>query len=58
MQSVPATISLLEGLTKEHLEPEQRTLIKVRLNDKPVPFLYETGSQYTIITEKNIQLTS
>ena len=48
--SAPATINSLEGLKKEHLGPEQHILIKV--SDKPVPFLYDTGSQYTIITRK------
>ena len=47
-----ATVSSLERLTKEHLEPEQRTLINIRVSDKPVSFLYDTGSQYTIITRK------
>ena len=50
--SAPATVNSLEGLTKEHLEPEQRTLIKVRVRDKLAPFLYDMGSQYTIITKK------
>ena len=47
-----ATINSLEGLTTEHLEAVQRTLIKVCASDKPVPFLYDTESQYTIITRK------
>ena len=48
----PAIVNSLEGLTKEHLEPEQRTLINVCVSDKPVSYLYDTGSQYTIITRK------
>ena len=39
-------------MTKEYLEPEQRTLIKVPVSDKLVPFLYDARSQYTIITRK------
>ena len=50
--SAPATVNLLEGFTKEHCEPEQPTLINVCVSDKPVSFLYDTGSQYTIITRK------
>ena len=50
--SAPATVNSLEGLTKEHLEPEQRTLINVCVSDQPVSFLYDTGSPYTIITRK------
>ena len=42
-----ATINSLQGLTTEHLEPKQRTLIKVSVSDKPVPFLFDIGSQYT-----------
>ena len=50
--SAPATINSLEGLSKEQFEPEQRTLIKVRVSDKSVSFLYDTGCQYTFITKK------
>ena len=50
--SAPAKVNSLEGFTKEHLEPEQRTLIKVRVSGKPVFYLHDTGSQYTIITRK------
>ena len=50
--SAPTTVNSLEGFTKEHLEPEQRTLINVYISDKPVSFLYDTGSQYTIITRE------
>ena len=39
-------------MTKEHLEPEQHTLINGRVSDKPVSFLYDTGFQCTIITRK------
>ena len=53
--SAPTTINSFEGFTKEHLEPEQRTLINVRVSDKPVSFLYDTGSQYTIITRKTYE---
>ena len=42
--SVPAIVNSLEGFTKEHLKPEQRTLINVPVSDKPVSFLYGTGS--------------
>ena len=51
-RSAPATIDSLEGLTKEHLVPEHRTLISVCASNEPVPFLYDTGSQYTNITRK------
>ena len=36
-------------MTKEH---NSVPFIKVRVSDKPVPFLYDMGSQYTIITRK------
>ena len=52
MHSAPTTVNSLDGLTKEHLEPQHRTLIKVRESDKPVSFLYVTGSQHKIITRK------
>lgn len=51
-RSAPATIDSLEGLTKEHLVSEHRTLISVCASNEPVPFLYDTGSQYTNITRK------
>ena len=50
--SAPTTVNSLEGFTKEHLEPEKRTLINVCVSDKLVSFLCDTGSQYTIITRK------
>ena len=50
--SAPTTVNLRECFTKEHLEPEQRTLINFRVSDKPISLLYDTGSQYIIITRK------
>ena len=50
--SAPTAINSFEDLTKEDLQPEQRTLINVHVSDEPVSFLYDTGSQYTIITRK------
>ena len=50
--SAPTTVNSLEGFTKEHLEPEQGTLINVHVSDKHVSFLYDTRSYYTIITRK------
>ena len=52
MHSAPATVNSLERLQKENLEAEQRTLINVCIGGKPVSLLYDTGSQYTIITRK------
>ena len=55
-RSAPATVDSLEGLTKEHLVSEHRTLISVCASDEPIPFLYGTGSQYTNITRKTNDL--
>ena len=42
-----------QSLETEDLEPDQRTLTKVRVSDKPVSFLYDTRPQYKIITKKH-----
>ena len=40
---VSATIKSLESLTTEHLESEQRTIIKVSVSDRLVSFFIDTG---------------
>lgn len=54
----PTTSSLAVGKGDAdiaEIDPEQRTMVKISIGGKLINFLYDTGSQFMIITKKTYE---